>query len=238
MKNYLKIILLSITLIILSFLVYKIILLQKYTITKINIDNKAIFNQSLKIKPKPIKDSITYEEMTYQNYFSDYIDKDNSNIKVKYDNNNEISSFYSIAKEKQYIYLLDSNSLSLNNGKDELKTDKKIINKYLKNNNIKNDIDLLQYIKNNYYLNNNIFTSANTMKGNYIINLFAQVALPGFTSITLIKGNNIKGYIIETKFIKEIHLLHNTNQYIITLSGKELTNNKFICNLLGTISFK
>ena len=50
-------------------------------------------------------------------------------------------------------------------------------------------------------------------------------------------GDKIKGYIINTASIKEIHLLNKDNQYIITLSGNELTNIEFIKELLETISF-
>ena len=108
---------------------------------------------------------------------------------------------------------------------------------YLNKNNIKNDIDLLKHIKEKYYIKSYIYTPIKTMKSNYIINSFVQIALPEFKNIVLVKGDNTNGYIINTKSVSEIHLLYNDDQYIITLSGNEITNKEFINNLLETISF-
>ena len=38
-------------------------------------------------------------------------------------------------------------------------------------------------------------------------------------------------------YVKEIHLLNNDIQYIITLSGDKITNDKFIIELLKTVKF-
>ena len=218
----------------LGFIIYKIVMLQKYKTENISIDNNSIFNEVIDINYNQNNDTI-FEEMKYHDYFKDYVNKENSILKIKYNLDGEIESFYSIVKEKQYIYELSINSMSLiDNDKD------KSISNFLNKNEIKDDIDLIKYIKENYYLKNSLFTSVDTMKNNYMINTFTQVSLPEFKSITLINSDNIKGYIINNEsdiITKEIHLLHNDNQYIITLSGNEITNKLFINNLLETISF-
>ena len=75
-----------------------------------------------------------------------------------------------------------------------------------------------------------------TIKNNFLINSFVEVTLPDFKNITLIDGR-ISGYIINVPSTKakEIHILDNDVQYIITLSGDSITNSDFIMELLETI---
>ncbi len=230
-----KIIILLVLIVLLGF---KYSIFLKYKTENIEINNDLIFKEEININYKENNNKESYENMNYSNYFSDYVSKENTNFKVKYNENNEVISFYNITKEKQYIYLLNSNSFVLfsNENKENTFTEK-YMKEYLNKNKIKNDIDLLKYIKENYYIRSNIFTPIKQLKNNYIINSFVQIALPEFESITLIKGDNTNGYIINTKAVSEIHLLHDENQYIITLSGNEITNKEFINNLLETISF-
>lgn len=236
---------LLIILLFLGFIIYKFAILQKYKTEKIAIDNKSIFNETMNINYNQTNNTIVFEEMVYFDCFSDYVTEENVAFKVKYNENGEISSFYNIVRQKQYISALNINSFMLmsDNLKDKGEVNYstvKSMKNFLNKNQIKDDIDLIKYIKNNYYLNNNLFTPSTTMKNNYIINTFTQVALPEFKSITLINGDEAKGYIINIKSIvdiKEIHLLHNDNQYIITLSGYEITNTEFISNLLESINF-
>jgi hypothetical protein len=69
-----------------------------------------------------------------------------------------------------------------------------------------------------------------------MINEFATISLPIFESIELLSNNY--GYIINIKDgLKEIHLLHDDNQYIITLGGNDLTSEAFINSLISTIVF-
>lgn len=204
-----------------------------------------MFNETLTINNRIEVDKnkvLKIEELSIKNYFTDYKEnKNNPELKVKYDDNGEIESFYTISSTKQYIKMLNLNSLNLYSDNEEKEYDfstTKDMNLFLKNNKIKNDIDYLNYIKNNYFIKNNIFTSTKTIKNNYLINTFVEVAFPEFESIILINGR-IDGYIINLKNIntKEIHILNNNDQYIITLSGDKITNDDFIIELLNTVSF-
>lgn len=229
----------------LGFIVYKFFMLQKYSTENININNELIFNETMNIKYNQNKDFVSFDEMSYFNYFSDYISREGASFKVKYDENGKVNSFYNIAKEKQYIHVLNINSFMLmsteenKNGTIDYSTDKSM-KEFLNKNEIKDDIDLIKYIKNNYYLNSNLFTPLNKLRNNYIINSLMQVAFAEFESITLINGDEIRGYMINIKTtanVKEIHLLHNDNQYIITLGGNEIINIQFINSLLESIKF-
>ena len=237
--NFKLLVSLLVGLLLVGFIIYKFNMLQKYKTEHISIDNNSIFSETINVKYNQNSDTIIFEKMSYFNYFSDYVNKENTDLKVKYNENGEVSSFYNIAREKQYIHLLNINSFMLD-GKNKNYSTEKSMKKFLNDKQIKDDIDLIKYIKGNYYLNNNFFITAEEMKNNYIINSFVQVTLPKFDSITLINGDKIKGYIINAKSttdVKEIHLLYNDDQYIITLSGNELTNTKFINNLLESIGF-
>lgn len=240
--NFISISLLII--IVLSFFItYKFVMLKTYKVEKTNIDNTSIFNETINIKYNKPNNATLFEEMSYYNYFEDYINKEDADFNVKYNENGEIDSFYSITKQKQYINVLNIDSFSLVTEKEKDNTNystDKHMKKYMNDNKIYNDIDLLKHIKNNYYLNTSIFNSLKTMKINYIINNFVLVALPQFESVTLINGEKVTGYITNIKSttsIKEIHLLNHDNQYIITLSGNEITTTQFIQELLESISF-
>lgn len=224
--------------ILMCFIVFKYVVLLNYKTEDIPIDNDSIFNETINIKYRESNNQTSFENMTYNNYFSDYVTKENTNFKVKYNSDNKVESFYNISKEKQYIYILNNNSLSLFADKEVSSFEtEKYMKDYLNKNNIKNDIDLLKHIKEKYYIKSYIYTPIKTMKSNYIINSFVQIALPEFKNIVLVKGDNTNGYIINTKSVSEIHLLYNDDQYIITLSGNDLTNKEFINRLLESIKF-
>ena len=61
------------------------------------------------------------------------------------------------------------------------------------------------------------------------------MALPTFSKITLIKGD-LTGYIIHTnENIRQVHILSNNEQFIMSLVGKELIVDQYIISLLETI---
>ncbi len=243
MKKKIILIVIFVTLILLGFVGYKLVILHEYQAENSAIDINSIFNEKMHIDNKESNDTIKFEEMSYYNYFADYVSKENSDFKVKYNDNNEVVSFYNIVKDKQYINVLSLNSfvMSSDNEEDNQNFDtEQDMQELLDKNNIKDDVDLLNYIKNNYYFRSSIFTCNKTIRNNYILNIFVSVAFPEFKNITLIEGS-VRGYIINTTStsnVKEIHLLHNNNQYIITLSGQEITNDNFINTLLESIRFK
>ncbi len=244
MKN--KRIIYIIIVILLVFVIYKVCMLFKYNCNKQEIDTNMIFNETLTINNKLEYGSfIDVDNISIPNYFEDYVDS-KTDFKVKYDENNKVSSFYLIKSFNQYISILNIKNMEIaeGNGYDEryeYDTTEENMIKYLNNHNIKSDADLLKYIKENYYFNSNIFTCIKDMRNNYLLNSFVEATLPSYKNIILINGN-IDGYIMnvsnESKVIKEIHILKGNKQYIILLGGNEITSDEFIIKLLSSIHFK
>ena len=227
-----------IILLILSFIFYKIIMLYKFQYIEIEFDTNRIFNETITIDRNSEYNGkrIYLGRISFADYFDNYADVRNEyNTKVKYDNNNKPVAFYSVREEKQFVNILSNESLGngFNSSNGELVPTSHNTLKYLYDHGVRNDIDLLKYIKENYYFQNNIFTFTKTMKTNYLLNNFVDNGLLSFNNIVLINGY-IDGYIIN-KNIKEIHILKDGKQYIISLYGDEITTNEFITKLLYSI---
>lgn len=224
-------------------LINKLLILNNFKSEVRNLNLENIFDETINVvNYNEIKSDeiFNYEELTMKNYFKEYKENvNNSNMRVKYDAKGKVESFYSIDKIQQYIDMLNLNSFKLYIEEDSnnynFNTEESTKN-YLKDKKIENDIDLLNYVKNNYYVKNNIFMNTETIKNNFLINSFVEVTLTDFKNITLIDGR-ISGYIINVPSTKakEIHILDNDVQYIITLSGDSITNSDFIMELLETI---
>ena len=230
-----KIICITIILVLAIFFAYKSYMLIKYRSEKVALDKGLIFKETLTIENN--SNSKTIEE-----YFEGYEElENNSNFKVKYNDEGEVESFYTLANIEQYVNLLNINSFELYTD-DSIKKDyntEKDMKDYLSKNKINNDIDLLKHIKENYYFKNNLFICSKTMKNNYILNNFVLSTLPNFKEIVLIDGS-INGYIIvintsSEKPIKEVHILNEDKQYIIFLAGNDITSTEFITELLETV---
>ena len=215
---------------------YKGYLLYKYRCIDCEnniINTEKIFNNNIEILDI-YSSQISINSLINGTVIPGYEKSENGNFYVLYDDNHEVKSYYSVNIIPQYIDSL-SYEYEMTIEDKELVRDKKIKN-FLKKNNITNDIDLLTYIKNNYPLHSNIFSTKYTIKNNYMINEFAAIALPIFNSIELLSDHY--GYIINIKDgLKEIHLLHDDKQYIITLGGNEITTPDFINYLLSSVSF-
>ena len=224
-------------------LINKLLILNNFKSEVRNLNLENIFDETINVvNYNEIKSDeiFNYEELTMKNYFKEYKENvNNSNMRVKYDAKGKVESFYSIDKIQQYIDMLNLNSFKLyieEDSNDYNFNTEESMKDYLKDKKIENDIDLLNYVKNNYYVKNNIFMNTETIKNNFLINSFVEVTLPDFKNITLIDGR-ISGYIINVPSTKakEIHILDNDVQYIITLSGDSITNSDFIMELLETI---
>ena len=224
-----KLLITIIIMVLLVVFIYQLFMLKKYKSEKRDIDLNTIYNETITIKRN--NDNIDIDE-----YFDGFVDKENGSFKVKYDESNNIESYYSTSIKEQYINVLSINSFKLytntSNNNTNINTDNNT-KKYLDKHNIKNDVDLLKYIKDNYYFNNNIITLTSDMNINYILNSFVELTRPDFNTITLINGD-INGYIINNNVAKEIHIMKQEEQYIITLGGN-VANKEFITNMLSTI---
>lgn len=80
------------------------------------------------------------------------------------------------------------------------------------------------------------------IKQNYIINAFVNVQTfssndENTNTMTLINGD-LTGYVIvASSNVREIHLLYNDEQYVITLVGEAFTDDNYITSLLETVKF-
>ena len=235
-QNIIKFI--AVILCLLLFICYKAVMLYKYQYNEIEFDTNKIFNETITIDRNSEYNGkrIYLDRISFADYFENYVDVRNEyNTKVKYDNNNKAVAFYSVRKEKQYVNILSNESLEngFNSLDGELVTTSNNTLKYLYNHGVRNDIALLKYIKENYYFQSNIFTFTKTMKTNYLLNNFVDNGLLSFNNIVLINGY-IDGYIIN-KNMKEIHILRDGMQYIISLYGDEITTDEFVTKLLYSI---
>ena len=243
-KKLIIILFVAFIVVLLLFFGYKFLMLNRFKTDNIELNTASIFNEALDVEGNLEEEyeKIEFDGMSIKKYFYGYEDNENNpDIKVKYNEKKEVMAFYILSSLEQYTKLLSSESLVLYSDNENAVTDvsktDKLIKRFLDKNEIENDIDLLNYVKDNYYLKNNIFTLSSKMKTNYTINTFIQVAFPEFESVTLLTGKN-NGYIVNTNNgIREIHILRGDKQYIITLSGKEITNAEFIKNLLVTVEF-
>lgn len=225
------------TILIVSFAVYKSFLVNKYYYTeKIDIDKSIIFEKAININYKGTKDNtIKNEDIMFNNEFEGFIEKVESKLFVKYDENNKVKSGCLLTIKKQYANSLNYKSFSMYN--DDPQIIDEDLKKYFEKKKIENDIDLINYLKNNYYLDNNIFTSKKQLKINCLLNNFFTKLVISKYGVTLISGD-LNGYIVnQGENIKEIHLLNKDNQYIIMLQGDEITTDDFIIKLLESVKF-
>ena len=234
-----KRIILLIILAILIFIAYKEYMLIKYSTNEVEIKTTEIFKDEISITSKDYKDLFTYENISFKNDFKDYVKNDNDWY-IKKDKDNRVTSAIYITKMSQYYNLLTDGNLEMFNS-DENKEivdtffKEKDKNRFIKEKNISSDIDLLNYIKDNYYFKNNILTCSKEIKENYIINSFVEIVLPTFSKITLI-NKDLSGYIFHaSEKIRQIHILNNNRQFIITLVGENLVKDEYITNFLESI---
>ena len=232
MKKY---IIAIVIILIVGYFGYKGYLLYKYRSVNndVVIDTSKIFEKKVEVL-NIFSTHIPISSLIDGSYLPGYVKPEDSSFYVLYDENHEVKAYYLASELSQYIYELSYEYEMTVEDKEYVQDNK--IKDFLKKNNINNDIELFNYIKYNYPCKSNIFSSKNTIKNNYMINEFVAIALTNFESIDLI-GDNY-GYIINIKDnLKEIHLLHDDKQYIITLGGTELTSDAFINSLISSIVF-
>lgn len=252
-KNKFKSIFIIISLIFLVFVVgfvsYKSIMLIKYNIEPIENYEEFIsslsMDKTLKIYKRTIDENeyLTVKDIKIRNDFRAYETIDatgeyDSTKYVLYNGIGEVESAFWMGRMDQYINMFTSDSLTIYGTKDSGQFNDADRKYFLLKNDINNDIDFFEYIKNNYYLENNLFTNTRNMKENYAVNLFVQVALPSFESMTIISGD-YTGYIYNlNNNIREVHILKNDKSYVFTFIGENLTTDYYIQDLLSTLEIE
>ena len=220
---------------------YKGVLLYKCHVDEYNINKEGIFNNTLIVKHQESDDKLfKFEDIYLRDDFSHFTK--NEDTYLNRDQNDELISAITLSKSKQYYTMLHDGSLVFGDGGNDKLFTIKDRDKFLSDNDIHDDIDLYNYVKKHYYLSSNIFDSIKKIKENYMINSFVMaVGLysdeENTTTMTLIDGD-IKGYIININvLIKEIHILHNDDQYSLLLFGKDFVSDNYIKLLLESIKF-
>ncbi len=219
---------------------YKYYLFNKYYIDKVDFNTDGIFDKTVTISHRDDYDLMyTYEDLNIKDDFTSFYQ--NEDFFIDKNEFGEVVKAIGFNKMDQYYLMLKDSAFTVGALEDDYLFTEDDRIRFTGENNIHNDIDLYKYIKENYYLESNIFDSIKRLKEKYIINNF--VAILGLASdanvntITLINGD-ITGYIINIgEVAKEIHLLHNNEQYMIILQGKDYLDDNYIINLLESVKF-
>ena len=220
----------------------KIVLLDIYHVDDINLNNENIFKEEIEVHTNTNIDynEYNYKDLYFRNDFSDYEVANNED-----DENDELYLFEKndkktirVYKHKQLSNMLIEKNFVMRSPEEFIFNEEDRL-EFIKKNNIKNDIDLLNYIKDNYYLKNNIFMSEKQMKENYMINLltrslFSNGEKTEMVNTILIKGD-LLGFIIDKRYLKEIYIVDNEDEYVIELFGDDLNDNNYVNDFIKTI---
>ena len=224
---------LTISIIIVYFLIYKAWNLLIYT------QDKSLFNYSQSIiktyKNKEIinidlqnaNNNITFQNLKMKNIFDDYKKIETNNNEIKYiSNDDKIYKYIIIRNEKTFLEIFKT---GFKKQDEEINLyDKDKMNIYLKENNINSDLKLFNHLLNNCSNSSKLLTSINKMKENYYIKEYIRNVMPKVKNIYIF--DNRDGYMLKLNSGSyEIHI----SNYTITIVG--LTKEEII-DLVRTIS--
>lgn len=230
------IIILIILLLIIPYVAYKSYLLNKYDVSKLNLETYDEFLEGYKNKSELTVDNIilteneylTYQNIKVKNILGTSVEEDYTNdlsklviFKTKDASGNVIDSLsISIidtyleifsSSEKQFMTTIDSDGEST-----PLEAD---ISDYLNKNNIQNDQDLFKFLSETRDYVPNIFTSTSKIKDHYGTHLMASIVLPKIDSFTVLNGE-YQGYIFNIDEYQQIAIEKNNEQYVFLIKDK------------------
>ena len=236
--NKKKVIIITVLVVILGiFLLYKYHFYRKYKMDTMYMS--FYFKEPINIKTSSVKNPANFEGLYYKDVFKGFKQENGSKEYIKKDKKNEPIASYTIDVFPLFINSLSEEAFSFSTQMDisDYYSEKNMI-KYLDAHNIKTDLDLLKYIHEKFPFRNSILTPVKTMRNNYLLYAFINLALSNIRAITPIEGD-LFGYIVEYRGStnKDIHIIHNNKQYSINLAGDEIANLEFVKSLLETISF-
>ena len=225
-----------------SFIGYKVYLLNAYS-TKEFDNNYLYFLDILKKKDtytiknnnKQISDYLKYDKLKIGNMFKNYVlqEQIHSNL-IEY-------HLYENNKTTASAVILETNPIY----KSEIyKDEEKIsIDNILKRHNLNNTLDLFEYLSKNKNNNLNIFSSKEDIKETYAIKKVLSDAYGNIEdknnklkSITFIDGK-YKGYLITYPSNYEITILNGNKNYVISLINTNLSKQE-VYDLLNTINIE
>lgn len=247
-KLFIAIVISVILILITTFVCYKIFLLDKYDVKKLettNYDNflKA-YNERENITVNHIavenNDYLIYKNIKIKNVYQDYsIDEELSfesmvTYKKKDASGETIDSIrlsiteesyidWFAAKEKNFFMSIESDGTSM-----PLEAD---ITDYLSKNEVDEDLSLFKLLNNTRDFKPNIFTSSKKIKDNYGSHLIASIALPTIDKFIILTGEH-NGYIMATENYKEVHIFKDNYAYNLMFTSKTESE---ILELLNTL---
>ena len=218
------------------FISYKVFILNKYDVSKLNLDNYDKFLEGYKNQNKLTVDHVALNESEYLTYLN-IKEKNIYGPSVETDYTNGLTPIVIYRKKDATGNVIDSMSIAIrDNYKDIFSSDEKQfitsinsegestpleadIDDYLKENNIKNDQDLFKFLSETRDFVPNIFTSIKKIKEHYGLHLVASITMPKIDSITFLSGE-YQGYIFNINNYKQITIEKNDEQYVILLKDK------------------
>lgn len=228
-------ILMFIILIIVFFFCYKGYNLHYYTFTE--EFKKVDISTTLKIKKYDNYNNILkYEKITIKNIFKDFhLSRDKYFDKyVLYDSNNKIKASFWIGIDKSFVDLLKEDALFY--GSLE-KIESGYFRELLTKRSIKDDVSLFKFLEKKSRYKVNIFTSVSDMREIYAAKYLLSILFSESDDISLIEGD-YKGYVFNSKVLKEVSILYNNKRYILTFFGLNYFTDDIILDELNSIMIK
>lgn len=241
-KKNIIIILIPIVLLI-TYLVYKGIVFNIYNPNKIETNYENFITaftkkDTMEITNQPVSndDYLVFNNVKIRNDFKQYKEITRMDKFIRYmyeDKKTNEKQYISIGIQDTYTNMFKQEAdIYSNDGKYYNKVDKTA---YLKDNNINNDLKFFEAIaKTN--TKRNIFTNIKTLKGEYALKTFANIALPKIDKFTELTKDK-KGYILTLNKSKynECVIFENDKAYIISFIGDETFTKEYINELLNTV---
>lgn len=209
-----KILILGVVLVVLLFLIYKIVLLERYKTDGVMEGYKKFIElyESKKIvnveSSKLTDNIITLRKINFKNIIGDYKITSNKlydTYRTYSGDNGTINVTYmgSICK-----------SLLLNSKVDD------DLEKWCKKKGLTNNLEFLDYMYENRNEKVGVFSSRKTILENYVfINTLNNIIPTFYRKMTILKGD-LRGYIMETGKMVEINVLKGSSMYLIAMEKK------------------
>lgn len=247
-KLQLAIIISVIVILITIFICYKVFLINKYDVAKLETTNYDKFlrtynsREKVKVELAPVEnnDYLVYENLKIKNEYKDYKINETNNIDnliiyEKYDSNNtKVDVLQIYITEESYIdwFKTDEKNfyVSIEDDGNEIPLEAEISD-YLEKNKVTEDKELFQLLSNTRNYTPNIFTSSEKIKDHYGTHLMASIAMPAIDKYIEFNGD-YEGYILIINNIKEVHIIKDKKTYTLTFTTK---TEEEVLNLINTL---
>ena len=245
-KLFLKLIVSIIIMVIVSFMGYKIYLLNKYNIKKIPEINQVINNfqnyQTIKIATHELEDNayLVLDNLKIRNDFANYseinsLTTDSYSIKKwNYKDNTNNSAVMISISAYPFQNFFEGGGELINFGNadlPEINNQDRIA--YLYSHNITNEMTFFKFLSKEANYHHNIFTSAQNIRGSYAA--WALAAIFANYQISYLEGN-YEGYLFtdNTNKIWDCHILKNNLSYNFIFAGPNFSQ-EYINDLLNQL---